>query len=129
MLVLTRKLQQQIRISDNITITVLRVKGNTVRLGIDAPRQVRVVRGEIPSFDGPPALEGQEQPATVEIPPQANQEPNCPPLAESDDGNESAAGEIPLTSTNILATGSGGPLSNRMTQLLSHPLVGNRTVS
>ena len=46
MLVLTRKLQQQIRISDNITITVLRVKGNTVRLGIDAPRQVRVVRGQ-----------------------------------------------------------------------------------
>lgn len=48
MLVLTRKRQEQIRIGDNITLTILRVKGNTVRVGIDAPRDVRVVRGELP---------------------------------------------------------------------------------
>jgi len=48
MLVLTRKLQQQIKIGDQITVTVLRVKGNTVRVGIQAPREVRVVRGELP---------------------------------------------------------------------------------
>ena len=47
MLVLTRKLQETIRIGDEITIYVLRVKGNTVRLGIDAPRRVRVIRGEL----------------------------------------------------------------------------------
>jgi carbon storage regulator CsrA len=48
MLVLTRKLQEQIRIGDNVTITVLRVKGQAVRIGIDAPRELRVVRGELP---------------------------------------------------------------------------------
>jgi len=49
MLVLTRKLSQQIKIGDNVTLTVLRVKGNTVRLGIEAPRDVRVVRSELPA--------------------------------------------------------------------------------
>jgi carbon storage regulator CsrA len=48
MLVLTRKLQQQIKIGAEITVTILRVKGNTVRVGIQAPRDVRVVRGELP---------------------------------------------------------------------------------
>jgi carbon storage regulator CsrA len=48
MLVLTRKLQQQVKIGDQITVTILKVKGNTVRLGIEAPRDVRVIRGELP---------------------------------------------------------------------------------
>jgi carbon storage regulator CsrA len=48
MLVLTRKLQQQIKIGEQITVTVLRIKGNTVRVGVSAPREVRVVRGELP---------------------------------------------------------------------------------
>ncbi len=47
MLVLTRKLQETIKIGDQVTIHILRVKGNTVRLGIDAPRQIRVMRGEL----------------------------------------------------------------------------------
>jgi carbon storage regulator CsrA len=48
MLVLTRKHQEQIQIGDNVTITILKVKGRTVRLGIEAPRQVRIIRGELP---------------------------------------------------------------------------------
>ena len=48
MLVLTRKLNQEILIGENIKITVLKVKGNTVRLGIEAPREVRIVRSELP---------------------------------------------------------------------------------
>ena len=48
MLVLSRKLNQEIIIGDNVKVTVLKVKGNTVRLGIEAPREVRVVRGELP---------------------------------------------------------------------------------
>ena len=48
MLVLTRKQQQQIKIGDEITVTIIRVKGNTVRVGIEAPRTVRVIRGELP---------------------------------------------------------------------------------
>jgi carbon storage regulator CsrA len=47
MLVLTRKANQQIQIGENIVITVLQIKGNSVRLGIEAPRDVRVVRGEL----------------------------------------------------------------------------------
>jgi carbon storage regulator CsrA len=48
MLVLTRKSQEKIQIGDNITITILRVKGQTVRVGIDAPRSTKVIRGELP---------------------------------------------------------------------------------
>lgn len=48
MLVLSRKLKQEIMIGDDIKITVLKVKGNTVRLGIEAPRDIHVLRGEIP---------------------------------------------------------------------------------
>ena len=47
MLVLTRKLNEQILIGDDIKITLLRVRGNTVRLGIEAPRDRRIIRGEL----------------------------------------------------------------------------------
>ena len=48
MLVLSRKQQQQIKIGDQITVTIVKVKGNTVRVGIEAPRDVRVIRAELP---------------------------------------------------------------------------------
>jgi carbon storage regulator len=47
MLVLTRRVKQQIQIGDNIVITILHVRGQSVRVGIEAPRQVRVARSEI----------------------------------------------------------------------------------
>ena len=47
MLVLSRKLDQRIRIGDNITITVLRVRGGTVQIGIEAPRSTSVLRSEL----------------------------------------------------------------------------------
>ncbi len=47
MLVLTRKLNEKIRIGPSITITVLRMKGKAVRLGIEAPQDVSVIRGEL----------------------------------------------------------------------------------
>ena len=61
MLVLTRKYQEQIRIGDNITISILRIKGNTVRVGIEAPREVRVLRGELPIFDETVDLASEER--------------------------------------------------------------------
>ncbi len=61
MLVLTRKYQEKIRIGDHITITVLRTKGKGVRLGIEAPKDVPVVRGEL-LFDSAP--DGASQAAT-----------------------------------------------------------------
>ena len=47
MLVLARKLGQEIVIDDNITLKVLSVKGGTVRLGIEAPQSVPVERAEL----------------------------------------------------------------------------------
>lgn len=47
MLILTRRVQEALMIGDNVTVTVLSVKGNQVRLGIDAPRDVEVHREEI----------------------------------------------------------------------------------
>jgi carbon storage regulator CsrA len=66
MLVLTRKQQQQIKIGDEITVTILRVRGNTVRVGIEAPRTVRVVRGELPpNGQEDAALEESAQEVTI----------------------------------------------------------------
>jgi carbon storage regulator CsrA len=47
MLVLTRKQGEVIQIGDSITITVLRMKGKSVRLGIKAPKDFNVIRGEL----------------------------------------------------------------------------------
>ncbi len=47
MLVLSRKPDDTIAIGDDITITLLQVKGDTVRLGIDAPEDVKILRGEL----------------------------------------------------------------------------------
>ncbi|MDB2615522.1 carbon storage regulator CsrA [Luminiphilus sp.] len=47
MLILTRKMGESLVIGENITITVLGVKGNQTRLGVDAPRDVSVHREEI----------------------------------------------------------------------------------
>ena len=47
MLVLTRKQGEQIRIGEDVVITVVRTKGKAVRLGIQAPAHVPVLRGEI----------------------------------------------------------------------------------
>jgi carbon storage regulator len=47
MLALSRKVGEKIIIGDNITITVVSVQGDRVRLGIDAPRNVPVWREEL----------------------------------------------------------------------------------
>lgn len=47
MLVLTRKLGQKLIISDNIVVTVLDVRGDTIKLGIDAPRSISIFREEL----------------------------------------------------------------------------------
>jgi carbon storage regulator len=54
MLVLTRKLMEKLFIGDDICVTVVRLEGGQVRLGIDAPREVTVVRAElVPDRPGP----------------------------------------------------------------------------
>ena len=47
MLVLTRKPGEKIFIGDNVSLTVVEVKGDSVRIAVDAPREVKIYRGEI----------------------------------------------------------------------------------
>jgi carbon storage regulator len=47
MLILTRRVGETLMIGDEVTVTVLGVKGNQVRLGVNAPRTVAVHREEI----------------------------------------------------------------------------------
>lgn len=47
MLVLTRKSDEALKLGSDITITVVEIKGNQVRLGIEAPPQMRIYRKEL----------------------------------------------------------------------------------
>ncbi len=67
MLILTRRVGESLMIGDNVTVTVLGVKGNQVRIGVNAPKEVSVHREYIyekihaeKSNDYPPAPDEQE---------------------------------------------------------------------
>ena len=52
MLVLTRKLNEAIVIDGGITITVVRIGRDSCQLGIDAPKETKILRGELTEPDG-----------------------------------------------------------------------------
>jgi carbon storage regulator len=52
MLVLSRKMSERIRIGDSIVLTVVKIQGGNVRLGIDAPPEVHIAREELLTRDG-----------------------------------------------------------------------------
>jgi carbon storage regulator len=53
MLVLSRKLNEKILVDDNVIITLLEIKGGRVRIGISAPTETTVLRGELSSRPKP----------------------------------------------------------------------------
>jgi len=73
MLILTRSITQTIMIGDDISVSVLGVKGNQVRIGIDAPKDVPVHRSEIydrilnerQSVNAAPSEATQEAPSVI----------------------------------------------------------------
>lgn len=67
MLVLSRKPGQQVRIGDSIVVSVLECGRNRVAVGIDAPPEVRVVRGEMSSLQRPRLAANDSQPPRILI--------------------------------------------------------------
>jgi carbon storage regulator len=61
MLVLSRKIGERLIIGDNISVVVSRVAGNRVTLGIEAPADVRIIRGELKAQAD--ELTGEERPS------------------------------------------------------------------
>jgi carbon storage regulator len=47
LLILTRKLDEKIRIGDDITVTIIEVCGDQVKIGVEAPKNVKVFRQEV----------------------------------------------------------------------------------
>jgi carbon storage regulator len=47
MLVLTRRAEEKIKIGDNVIVSILSVEGGVVKIGIDAPREVTILRMEV----------------------------------------------------------------------------------
>jgi carbon storage regulator CsrA len=71
MLVLSRKVEQKIHIGGGITITVLRIRGRAVKIGIEAPDGLEIVRGEL--------VEGAPSPDSPAAPPASGREPAAMP--------------------------------------------------
>jgi carbon storage regulator len=65
MLVLSRKPGEKVVIGNGITVTVVSVIGNKVRLAFDAPDQVRILRAELAGWQDEPA--GFDDPAELEF--------------------------------------------------------------
>lgn len=77
MLVLSRKECEKIQLGDKITLTVVKVSGDKVRLGIEAPADIKVLRNELELFDdGPRTL---AHPAKLLL--DASQDKDALPLA------------------------------------------------
>ena len=58
MLILTRRPGERLRIAENVVLTVLGVRGNQVRLGIDAPRHIAIDREEVRARKNAPDPDG-----------------------------------------------------------------------
>jgi carbon storage regulator CsrA len=86
MLVLSRKREEKLQIGSEITITILKVKGNSVQIGIEAPKSVRVLRTELvlPTGQGAHvAFDGEEDSESLEASAKADDVPRRSQAARS----------------------------------------------
>jgi carbon storage regulator len=67
MLVLSRKLSQQILIGSDITITVVKFDGHQVRLGIEAPASISILRQELVARTAPDPARGRDRASGVPV--------------------------------------------------------------
>jgi carbon storage regulator len=67
MLVLSRKLSQQILIGSNIAITVVKIEGNQVRLGIEAPPDISILRQELVARQAQDEVRGADRASRVGV--------------------------------------------------------------
>lgn len=88
MLVLTRRLNQSIKIGDDIEIMVIEVRGDQVRLGVTAPRQIAVHRKEI--YQQIQQEHGKVHSSAMERP--DDDAKSSDPLVEATDDNSALAG-------------------------------------
>ena len=63
MLILSRKIDEKIRIGDDISVTIIEVHGDQVKIGVEAPKNVKVFRQEV--FD---AIQKENKEAAKQIP-------------------------------------------------------------
>ncbi|MFM8399283.1 MAG: carbon storage regulator [Pirellula sp.] len=76
MLILTRKESERIYLGDDIVLTIVRVGTDKVRIGVEAPSDVRVLRLELSESDSAPTIDGElDRPRRLEIKPNRSTEP------------------------------------------------------
>jgi len=67
MLVLSRKPGESIRVDENIIVTIVEIRGDKVRLGIEAPREISVHRSEVYDAIKRKEADGDVAPVTTEV--------------------------------------------------------------
>lgn len=75
MLILSREVCQQVRVGDDIVLTIRRVSETTVSIGIEAPADVKILRSELPRHRDLLSLVAEDQPAS---PPPVSSEKTSP---------------------------------------------------
>jgi len=67
MLVLSRKPGEQLKIGNDITVTILEIHGRTVRVGVQAPGNVRILRGELQQLNDVAKEKSSHEPAPASV--------------------------------------------------------------